>query len=202
MYPSSHSPERWSDSRTVCCSRRIPTRSISRHEGSFAGEAPRRNSPQAELLEADPQHLAHGLGRVAPASVVGADDPPEFGLHTARLFRRPPPEPPIADADHQVADHVAVQLDHQGLGQRLRLRELRSMLIKRPRSPRQPLAHRVEPPELPRRLDVIGGRLPQHEPSRAHRPRHDIERRSHRRTLSRPRPSRSSGRGRSCARRG
>ena len=34
--PSSHPLVRWRESFTVCCSRRIPTRSISRHEGSLS----------------------------------------------------------------------------------------------------------------------------------------------------------------------
>lgn len=34
--PSSHPLVRWRESLTVCCSRRIPTRSISRHEASLS----------------------------------------------------------------------------------------------------------------------------------------------------------------------
>jgi hypothetical protein len=139
------------------------------------GEAAGRDPAQAEVLEADPDQLAHRLGGVAAAAVVGVEHPTQLGLHPLGLLGHVRLGPGVLDGEHQVADDLAVPLDDDRLGQPVRVHELRPVLLERAQRAAQPPRHRLQPTEPPRGLGIVAGRGPQRQPFGAHRPADAVE---------------------------
>ncbi len=97
-----------------------------------------------------------------------------FGFHVPGLVDDLDLRPRIADLDHQVADHLAIELDHEGLRQRLGVLEVRPVLVPRLRGAGEPSAHRLHAADVPRRLEVLQPRRSEAQPRRRHRPLHIV----------------------------
>jgi len=139
------------------------------------GEAVGRDPPQVQLVEAEPQQLAHGLGGVPVPGLVGVDHPAELGLDPTGLLLDLGLGPGVTDLDHQVADDRAVELDDQEHREPLGVLERGAVLVDRRGGGGEPPTDLGETAVLPGRLEVVGGRAPQRQASRAHRPRHGIQ---------------------------
>ena len=162
-----------------------------RHDASLAAKQSAVTRLRPQVVEAQPQQLAHGLGGVPVTGVVGVEHPAELGLHPRRLLLDLGLGPGVPDLDHQVADDRAVELDDQDHGEPVGVRELDAVLLDRRGGGREPPTDLGEPPVLPGRVEVVDGDATQGQPGGAHRPRHGIQRAAHRPMVSAGRAARA-----------
>ena len=104
--PSSHSPERCSDSRSVWISRRMPDALHQASGGIVVGEAVGRDATQPQINEAQTDQLTDGLGGVPVAGVVGVQHPPQLGLYAGGLLHDLGLGPRVVDLEHQLTDDL------------------------------------------------------------------------------------------------
>ena len=148
------------------------------------GEAVGGDPPQPELVEAEPQQLAHGLGGVAVAGWSGWSTQPSsactpracsltsaWAQASPTLTIRSPMTAPSSSTTRTDREPVGV-------------RELGAVLLDRRGGGGEPPADLGEPSVLPGRVEVVDGGAPQGQPGGAHRPRHGIERAAHRPMVS------------------
>lgn len=157
----------------------MSNRSINRQEPPVVGEALGGQAPQPELLEADPDQLVDRLRGVAVALVVGAQRPAELGLDAAGLVGHLGLRPGVLHQEHQVADHGAVELDHQGSVQMLARHEPLPVVLEIRCETGDPLADRRLAAELPDGVAVALRGRPDRQPFGAHRPADGLETRMH-----------------------
>ena len=97
----------------MCASRRIPRRSISRHDASLAAKHPavtrRRPRSSKQIRSSSLDRLASR----ARAARAGHQHPTDLGLGAGGVLGSPPPAPSRPDLEVEVADDRAVVLDDQ-----------------------------------------------------------------------------------------
>jgi hypothetical protein len=75
----------------------------------------------------------------------------------------------VVDLKHEIADHLVVELDDEGLRETVGVLERGAVLLEGGGRPGKPAADVLQPPELPGCLEIIGGRRPECESVRAGR---------------------------------
>lgn len=151
--------------------RYLPAHTYALHQSprSFIrGEGTSRDSAQCKIIEADTDERLDRFRRKTLPTELWVERPPKLGLHTMRLCSHLSLGPPIANAQHKIADDPPLMLDNEVVPILLRVHVCPVIMIGR--RPTKPPADIGQPAMIPESLGVFEFGWSQNETLRTTRP--------------------------------